>query len=234
MADTNVTLPANPDAPPGRAAAGQDSRKRRQILDGARRIFLSEGFDATSMNDIAVEAGVSKGTLYVYFDSKEALFRALVAEEKAAQFPSIFAFDAADPDVRATLTKLGCAFAAFMVQPHVVTAKRTVVAMGNRMPAMATEFFEQGPRLCASRLSKYLESQIAAGRLVIPDTYLAAAQFLDLTQTTLSLPLLFGYNQPVTEARIAEVVDSAVAMFMAAYSAGTASRKPESRAIGSN
>ena len=61
-----------------RAGAGEDPRKRRQILEGARRLFLSKGFDAASMGDIAREAGVSKGTLYVYFDNKEVLFTALV------------------------------------------------------------------------------------------------------------------------------------------------------------
>ena len=52
----------------------EDSAKRRQIVQGARSIFLAQGFDAASMNDIARAAGVSKGTLYVYFDKKEQLF----------------------------------------------------------------------------------------------------------------------------------------------------------------
>ena len=47
----------------------EDSVKRRQILEGARRAFLANGFDASSMSEIAREAGVSKGTLYVYFKS---------------------------------------------------------------------------------------------------------------------------------------------------------------------
>lgn len=51
----------------GRFAAGEDPAKRRQILDGAKRVFMRMGFDAASMNDVTREAGVSKGTLYVYF-----------------------------------------------------------------------------------------------------------------------------------------------------------------------
>ncbi len=234
MADTIVQIPANSGEAGGRSAAGQDVRKRRQILDGARTIFLDQGFDSASMNGIAEAAGVSKGTLYVYFDSKEALFRELVREEKAAQFPAIFDFDTSAPDVCGTLTRVGRAFAAFITRPHVVTARRIVVAMADRMPAMAVEFFEEGPRQCAIRVAAYLDTQVAAGRLVVPDTYLAAAQFLELTQTTLSPPLLFGYPQPVAEARLVEVVDSAVTVFLAAYSAGTASRGAASRAIGSN
>ena len=67
-----------------------ESAKRRQIMDGARAIFLAQGFDATSMGEIAREAGVSKGTLYVYFDSKEVLFQAIVEEECQAQAEQVF------------------------------------------------------------------------------------------------------------------------------------------------
>src|ERR1700755_3604602 len=95
------------DTGAGRAGAGQSARKRRQILDGARRLFMAQGFDHTSMGDIAREAGVSKGTLYVYFDSKERLFSELVAEEKAAHYPAIFSLDPNDHDVRTVLTRLG-------------------------------------------------------------------------------------------------------------------------------
>ena len=205
------------EAVSGRTAAGQDVRKRRQIMDGARRLFMSKGFDAASMGDIAQEAGVSKGTLYVYFDSKERLFHDLVAEEKAAQYPAIFALDPDDHDVRAVLTKLGTQFARFVTAPHVVMAMRTVIAMGERMSEISKEFYDEGPRQCAGRLAQYLEPQVAAGVLDIDDAYLAAAQFLELTQATLARPLMFGVKEQPTEERIDEVVKSAVKVFLAAY-----------------
>ena len=77
--------------PSVRADAGAaESSKRRQILDGARRVFLAEGFDGASMGEIARAAGVSKGTLYVYFDSKEKLFEALTIEEKKSLAEVLF------------------------------------------------------------------------------------------------------------------------------------------------
>src|SRR5262245_65890062 len=60
------------------AEARSDRLKRRQILEGARRMFLAQGFDAASMGAIARQAGVSKGTLYVYFKSKKELFESIV------------------------------------------------------------------------------------------------------------------------------------------------------------
>ena len=63
----------------------EDSSKRRQILDGARKVFMDLGFDGASMGEIARAAGVSKGTLYVYFADKNRLFEAIVEEESLEQ-----------------------------------------------------------------------------------------------------------------------------------------------------
>ncbi len=65
------------------AARNDGNAKRRQIVDGARAVFLSAGFDGASMNDVARAAGVSKGTLYAYFSSKEEMFEAIIRGEYA-------------------------------------------------------------------------------------------------------------------------------------------------------
>src|SRR3954465_11175622 len=65
-----------------RSPAGADGAKRRQILDGHRRVFLAQGFDGASMGAIAKAAGVSKGTADVYFDSKQALCEGRIVEER--------------------------------------------------------------------------------------------------------------------------------------------------------
>src|ERR671933_163026 len=91
MTTTLEIAPTNPaDA---REGPGTNAAKRRQILDGARRVFLAQGFDGASMGEIARAAGVSKGTLYVSFDSKEALFEALTIEEKNDLAEVLFQLD---------------------------------------------------------------------------------------------------------------------------------------------
>ena len=77
----------------------EERAKRRQIIEGARAVFLASGFDAASMGEIARQAGVSKGTLYVYFDSKERLFEAIVEDERRGQAEQVFSLDSADHDV---------------------------------------------------------------------------------------------------------------------------------------
>ena len=69
------------------------------------------------MGDIAREAGVSKGTLYVYFKSKEELFEAIIEEQGRLQAERVFQFDNADHDVATVLTRLGNAFVQFMCKP---------------------------------------------------------------------------------------------------------------------
>ena len=85
--------------------AGQDPRKRSQIMRGASQVFLEKGFDAASMNDIARAAGVSKGTLYVYFANKEQLFVELISTEKREEVFRIVSLDFENHDVEAVLKK---------------------------------------------------------------------------------------------------------------------------------
>ncbi|SDL08090.1 transcriptional regulator, TetR family [Glycomyces sambucus] len=54
--------------------------RRRQILDAARRCFVRNGFHATSMQDVLVEAGLSAGAVYRYFKGKDAIISAIVSE----------------------------------------------------------------------------------------------------------------------------------------------------------
>src|ERR1700729_2582585 len=144
------------------APADGDSGKRRQIVEGAKQVFLAQGFDAASMGEIARVAGVSKGTLYVYFDSKEALFDAIVGQECEAQAEGIFDFNADDHDVAAVLTRLGVAYVQFLCGPGKASALRIIIAIAERMPEIGRRFYETGPARGIAKLAAYLEAQVAA------------------------------------------------------------------------
>jgi AcrR family transcriptional regulator len=194
-----------------------ESAKRRQIMDGARAMFLAQGFDAASMGEIARQAGVSKGTLYVYFDSKEKLFQAIVEEECQAQAEQVFALDSNDHNVEAVLLRLGKDFVRFLCSPTRVSPLRTVISIADRMPELGKRFYETGPAYGIARVARYLEDQVAVGILAIDDCELAAAQFLDSCQSTTFKPLMFNAAGPPTEQRIEYVTTRAVRTFLAAY-----------------
>jgi AcrR family transcriptional regulator len=201
-------------------AGHQDTAKRRQIMHGAREVFLGQGFDAASMGAIARKAGVSKGTLYVYFDSKEQLFDAIAHEVCMGQAETVFSLDPADHDVEAVLTRLGRGFVKFLCRPGAMSPLRTVISVSERMPEIGQKFYETGPGEGVAKLRLYLESQVAAGKLVIEDCEVAAAQFLDSCLATILKPLLFNAGDAPAGERIDHVVGIAVRTFLAAYRRG--------------
>jgi len=195
----------------------EESAKRRQIMDGARETFLDQGFDGASMGEVARRAGVSKGTLYVYFDSKEQLFEAVAHEACAAQAEAVFTLDPEDRDVETVLIRLGREFVKFLCQPGAMPPLRTIMSISERMPEIGRKFYESGPAFGVEKLQAYLEAQIAAGMLKIEDCEVAAAQFLDSCVATILKPLLFNAAGPPSEERINHVVALAVRTFLAAY-----------------
>jgi AcrR family transcriptional regulator len=193
-----------------------DSSKRRQILDGARKLFLDLGFDAASMGEIARAAGVSKGTLYVYFADKNRLFEAIVEEESLEQGKVAFNLDPAR-DVTTTLMEFGQAYIQLLCRPGVGSATRTVMAIAERMPEVGRRFYENVVALTIRRLAAYLDARVKAGDLKIEDCELAATQFMQMCQATLFQPFIFQAAPAPTAARIAHVVKSATRIFLAAY-----------------
>jgi AcrR family transcriptional regulator len=202
---------------PSSTEDGAENAKRRQILEGARQVFLARGFDGASMGEIAKVAGVSKGTLYVYFDSKESLFEALTTEEKRGLAEVLFTLDAEDPDVRTVLTKLGHSFLRRMGTPEHVSSVRMVIGAAEKFPRLGQAFYEAGPCQGVARLKAYLDRQVSAGRLSIPDTEVAAQHFLDLCASRLMKRMLFAVGGPPTEDEIKQNVENAIRVFFAAY-----------------
>jgi AcrR family transcriptional regulator len=199
------------------SATAEDGAKRRQIVEGARQIFLARGFDAASMSDIARAAGVSKGTLYVYFENKEQLFQAIVHEECQVHAEAAFDLDHANHDVEAALTRLGSAYLGFLCSTVKASALRTVVAIADRMPEIGRIFYETGPAVGIARLADYLKAQNEAGVLAVDDCTVAASQFLDSCKSTLFMPVLFNFSAPPHDDAIRHVVGIAVRTFLRAY-----------------
>ena len=194
----------------------EDSSKRRQILDGARKLFLDLGFDGASMGEIARAAGVSKGTLYVYFADKNRLFEAIVEQESLEQGKLAFNFDPAR-DVATTLMDFGQAYIQLLCRPGGGSAMRTVMAIAERMPEVGRRFYENVVAMKIRRLADYLDAHVAAGDLAIADCGLAATQFMQMCQATLFQPFIFQAAPAPSAERIRRVVKSATRMFLAAY-----------------
>ena len=196
----------------------EDRSKRRQIIAGARKVFMDLGFDGASMGEIARAAAVSKGTLYVYFADKCALFEAILEEEALQQGQVVFNFDPAR-DAETTLKEFGQAYIHLLCRPGGGSAIRTVMAIAERMPDVGRRYYARVLDKTINRLADYLRAHVAPGDLAIDDCDLAAAQFMEVCKASLFLPFVFQAAPAPSEERIAAVVDSATRMFLAAYRA---------------
>jgi AcrR family transcriptional regulator len=197
-------------------AGDEDSSKRRQILDGASKVFMDLGFDGASMGEIARAAGVSKGTLYVYFADKNRLFEAIVEEETVEQGKVAFNF-APERDVPTTLREFGQAYIELLCRPRGGSAIRTVMAIAERMPEVGRRYYEHVLEKTIARFAAYLDVHVKAGDVAIDDCQLAASQFMLMCQASLFLPFIFQAAPAPSEERMLQVVESATRIFLAAY-----------------
>ncbi|TKB31003.1 MAG: TetR/AcrR family transcriptional regulator [Mesorhizobium sp.] len=194
--------------PRGRPAAGQDPVKRSQIIDGARRVFIDKGF----------EAGVSKGTIYVYFANKEELFEALIEEERGTIFKNMYEVLDQIGDLRQTLVKFGIVLSMKITSARVILAQRTVIGASERIPELGARFYERGPKRGHDRVVVFLNMAIERGLLKIDDVELAAYQFTELCLAGLFRQCIFAYRTKApSAAEIEHIVRSGVDVFLKAY-----------------
>ena len=192
--------------------------KRRQIMEGARAAFLAGGFDGASMNDIARSAGVSKGTLYAYFNSKDELFEAIIRVEYTQAAERLCTFKR-EGDARGMLTDFGVRLIGRMSEPETLALARVVIAAAEKFPNVGRAFYESGPLYGATRLADELSALERAGALKVPDPERAAWQFFDLCQSYVYKRLLFGVVESVSAGEIEGAVTAGVEVFLKAYGA---------------
>src|SRR5579863_7347870 len=162
--------PSTLAGPDGRASAHDTYRdapdggaKRRQVMDGARAVFTKLGFDGASMNDIAKAAGVSKGTLYAYFESKERLFEAMIREDRAQQAERLLDFSHDGDDVEGLLRRFGHRMIEQMTRPEQLQQIRMVISACAKFPSLGRVFFEAGPCYGAERFAEVLRGFVERG-----------------------------------------------------------------------
>ncbi|KMK65373.1 TetR/AcrR family transcriptional regulator [Puniceibacterium sp. IMCC21224] len=201
------------------AAQVRKGRKFDQVLTGARDIFMRDGFEGASVDDIARAAGVSKATLYSYFPDKRLLFMEVATLQ--CQHQSREAMDTLDltQPPRVVLSKAANTFLGFLLSEMGQRIFRICVGEADRFPELGRQFYNCGPMTMRTALVNYITSAIARGELVAEDPELAADQFAEMCKADLWPKLLFGIRSDFTREEIARVVDGALETFMSRYGA---------------
>lgn len=195
------------------------SRKERidRILHAAQQAFLAHGYHGASTDMIQAAASVSKSTLYRYFESKEALFRAAFEAYNKDFLTSIGQIYKNTPDPEEFLFKFGVEFLSVLVAPRGLELFRTMVAEGQRFPQVGKMFYLVGPKVTADLIESYLADAHARGALKAPNPAMSAEHFIGMVRGDLFLRCLLGASKAPSQAQLERYMRTTVATFLAAH-----------------
>ncbi len=151
------------------AEGPRQQAKREQIRTAARDLFLRHGFAETSMDSVTAAAGVSKQTLYRYYETKAQLFadvlRGLITQTRpAAPAPaSELRLPRTEEDLEALLTALSERYLARLMKPEQLALLRVVIAEGSRFPELTESFRSTVPAAEAAAVVAIIEGGLARG-----------------------------------------------------------------------
>lgn len=208
-----VRQPANPEQ---RTGPFKNAAKREAIMDAAAQLFVHQGVQRTSLEQIAKAAGVAKQTIYSHFDNKDALF--------AAGLPRVFArhgFDleqiTAGQDAAEILRRLLHGYLSVVLDPQVIAINRVVMAEAEQYPDIARLCWQNGPaRSCElfGAVIAYLSDQ---GLVRVDDVEQAAAELRVLAATGFREQLLFKVVEAVPKPVLATHLEHLIAGFLAKH-----------------
>jgi TetR/AcrR family transcriptional regulator, mexJK operon transcriptional repressor len=201
------------DNPPHSDKRPQDLRStltKRQILDGARQVFLLNGYAGTSIDQIVNQSGVSKGSIYHHFDSKDVLFRSLIAAEAeriARVLPNI---DPDDPDPGSALRQIGISVLETLNNPVTIATLRLIIGALGRFPGLGEEFLRNSLGPTVEGIAASLGVHEASKEMRIGNSHAAAEEFARRCLAHVMERVLVPHQPFLTEAEYTAVVEDSL------------------------
>lgn len=193
----------------------RSEEKRLDILAAATHLFTVQGYEGTSVDDIAAEAGVSKQTVYSHFGNKENLFGVSVSEKCRASGVDADVIDMAMPP-ELLIPQIARRFVALVKSPEALRVYAICVNSTESHPRIAELFYQHGPQKTVDVLSAYLARQSREGRLAVDDPDAAAWQFFCMLKGEAHMRAQFGL-EALPAAEEEDYIDRCVDMFLRAY-----------------
>ena len=188
------------------------------ILDAAAKLFLAQGFGATTMRQIAEAAHVSPQTLYSRFDDKTTLYEALMESRTTALLGAMAAPFHENAPPHEALQSFGETLLSTFLGTDLQRLHQMAIGEAQTFPRLAHSFFTAGPERGRILLTRYLEKCVSDGQLQIDRIDIAAEQFIGslvgsivIRSTLAQQPRLAGDQE------IRDWVRSAVHVFLRAY-----------------
>jgi AcrR family transcriptional regulator len=150
---------------PPSSRATRAAERRQAIIEAALDEFVARGFAATRLDDVAKRAGVAKGTIYLHFKDKEALFQELIRTALVPLIGRLAAPPPAGGSVRAALEGFAKTFAQEVVTTRRGDIVRLIVAEGARFPAIADFYYREVVSRGLAGMRALIELGIASGEI---------------------------------------------------------------------
>ena len=212
MTETAEKTTQNPARGRGRP---RSEEKRQDILQAAMELFTNNGFDGTSVDEIAATAGVSKQTVYSNFGNKENLFGvAVTAKCKSSGIDSGAIDHSVPPDLM--LPEIARRFLTLMTSPEAVGVHAVCTGSAETHPDLGEVYFKRGPLDTVAAIAAYLEAQDRAGLLRIDNAEHAAWQFLCMLKAEDVMRAQFNLDR-VDDKALQDYIESCIRVFMSAY-----------------
>lgn len=190
--------------------------KRQAILAAAGAVFREQGFETSSVADIAARVGGSKATIYSYFPSKEALLMEVILSAAETRSVTVFSEVLALGDVAVGLRRIGEAHLGFISTAEAVALARLAITAGERA-TLGREFYTRGPLVMIDNLAAFLAASIAQGKLRPGDPRQMAESMKALYEAGIVERHLFGDLKGLEGIDLAVHVAQAVDLFLAYY-----------------
>ena len=202
----------------------------RQILEAAFRVLGTRGLHQATLDDVARAAGISKGTIYLYFPSKADLFTAMLKARVNDIMPAVETPEdgRSGPTTQERLSTLGRHLYRFFRSRAWLTMYRTVVSEAAQFPGAAALLYREGILPANRRLADVIRRGIGAGEFRDVDPLIAARAFAGMFQVfAVSQGLLGGQRiYPVAEAKVLRTVTEIFFNGLLASRGRTAGRRP--------
>ena len=195
----------------GRPSAKQAGDVDRRILQAATALFLEQGFEATRCEQVAVQAGASKASLYARYANKEALFEAAIRSHvERTMVPA--AQKTSRSTVHKRLRAAGDSLLAHSLQPDVIAMMRAVVTAVYRMPDLARLAYRIGRDHCVSQVAQAIAAGGAEDAGVTARATEVAGRFVDLALAPHQLRALMGESPGPLLEEARRGLDEAIAL----------------------
>ena len=200
-------------------AALLSSRKRDQIVNGAMKVFLEDGYHGASMDAIATAARVSKTTLYNLVGNKEELFDEILRRANDDILLPTRQKPSPDVSLEEELYAFAKHYADVLLSSHMLSLHRLTVGEAQRFPRLGRLFFNAGPAKVLEGMSHYLAALGERGQLCISDPEVAGHHFFGMVINPARNHLLFFGDGALSDAQIDKSVRDGLAAFLRAYKA---------------